>query len=316
MSMGPPILEVNFQPMKPIAILYEHPEWFLPLFAELDRRRLPYIKFHVQEHTFDPTVLEVPYSLVVNRVSAYPSTVSSPTIVFYVQQYLAYLERSGIPVINGHFAYTIGLSKALQGTILQKLGVRSPKSIAIHAPEQALAAAQQLNFPLLIKPNIGGSGAGIYKFLSAGELEEFVRSPDVTLGIDGTALVQEYLPARNQQILRVEILNRQFLYGLRLPIAEDSFNYCPANGCNVTESGLAVEAFAPPDHVIEEVKQILAASQADLGGVEYLVNDQDGEIYYYDINPLSNFVANAVDVVGFDPIVRFVDYLETRATDS
>jgi hypothetical protein len=32
--------------------------------------------------------------------------------------------------------------------------------------------------------------------------------------------------------------------------------------------------------------------------------------YYYDINALSNFVADAENVVRFDPWVTFVDYLE------
>lgn len=35
----------------------------------------------------------------------------------------------------------------------------------------------------------------------------------------------------------------------------------------------------------------------------------DGEIYYYDINATSNFVANVPVVVGFDPTARFVDYI-------
>ena len=34
---------------------------------------------------------------------------------------------------------------------------------------------------------------------------------------------------------------------------------------------------------------------------------------YYDINPLSNFVADAPKVVGFDPWARFVDYILRRA---
>ena len=31
-------------PDGPIAIYYEHPDWFRPLFAELDRRRIPYAR--------------------------------------------------------------------------------------------------------------------------------------------------------------------------------------------------------------------------------------------------------------------------------
>jgi hypothetical protein len=54
------------------------------------------------------------------------------------------------------------------------------------------------------------------------------------------------------------------------------------------------------------------AAHLDLGGIEYLVNDRDGEVYYYDINALSNFVTDAPRVVGFDPFVNFVDFLAAR----
>jgi hypothetical protein len=53
--------------------------------------------------------------------------------------------------------------------------------------------------------------------------------------------------------------------------------------------------------------------KADLGCVEYLVNSADGRVYYYDINPLSNFVADALGVLGFDPYERLVDYFLRRA---
>jgi hypothetical protein len=55
--------------MKPIGILYEHPEWFAPLFAELERRQLPYERILAHDHRFDPSASSAPYSLVVNRVS-------------------------------------------------------------------------------------------------------------------------------------------------------------------------------------------------------------------------------------------------------
>jgi hypothetical protein len=49
-----------------------------------------------------------------------------------------------------------------------------------------------------------------------------------------------------------------------------------------------------------------------VGGIEYLVDDRDGKHYFYDINALSNFVADAPRVIGFDPFVKLVDYLVTR----
>jgi hypothetical protein len=165
----------------------------------------------------------------------------------------------------------------------------------------------------VVKPNVGGSGMGILKLESPEELELAVRTRALDMGIDHTALVQEYLLAQGKCIIRVEILDGEYLYAIRLPIAEDSFNYCPADGCNVENPELAIRACRPPDGEIQDAKRILAASQADLGSVEYLINEADGQVYYYDINPLSNYVADATEVVGFDPFERFVDYLVRRA---
>ena len=58
---------------------------------------------------------------------------------------------------------------------------------------------------------------------------------------------------------------------------------------------------------------ILAAAQIEVGGVEYLVDARDGQLYYYDINATSNFVADAPRVIGFDPFEPLVDYLEREA---
>ena len=56
----------------------------------------------------------------------------------------------------------------------------------------------------------------------------------------------------------------------------------------------------------------MPAAKIDVGGIEYLIDDRTGDVLFYDINALSNFVADAVNVVGFNPYARFVDYLETQ----
>jgi hypothetical protein len=305
---------------RPLAILYEHPEWFKPLFAELERRDVCYEKIRVRDLWYDPAGSGGPatwgdgYSLVVNRVSAYPSAAGQPAIVLFVKQFLAHLDRLGIKVINGHQAYEIGTSKAMQLDLFEQLGVPYPRARVIHDPVQAVPAAAGLTFPVVLKPNIGGSGAGIYRFDNPEDLALAVQTNALDLGIDHTALVQEYLPARDNCIVRVEILNGRMLYAIRLPIEAGSFNYCPADGCNVENPDLPVESYQPPEDVILDAQRILSASRADVGSVEYLTNEVDGQVYYYDINPLSNFVADAVNIIGFDPIVPFVDFVLERAT--
>ncbi len=114
----------------------------------------------------------------------------------------------------------------------------------------------------------------------------------------------------------MEFLDGEFLYAIRLLLVPGSFNLCPADYCDlpgiadgVSGRGLAIEAHAPPDDVIRDGAALLAATGADVGGVEYLVNAIDGQPYFYDVNALSNFVADAPAVVGFDPFVNLVDFI-------
>ena len=44
-----------------------------------------------------------------------------------------------------------------------------------------------------------------------------------------------------------------------------------------------------------------------------MIDARDGQLYYYDVNALSNFVADAPRVVGFDPFARLADFLEQEA---
>ena len=55
---------------KPIAIYYEHTEWFRALFDELDRRGTPYVKLDASRHSFDPSEKATDCALLFNRMSA------------------------------------------------------------------------------------------------------------------------------------------------------------------------------------------------------------------------------------------------------
>jgi hypothetical protein len=57
----------------------------------------------------------------------------------------------------------------------------------------------------------------------------------------------------------------------------------------------------------------MTAANIEVGGVEYITDDRDGQLYFYDINALSNFVADGPKVIGFDPFVKLADYLEKEA---
>jgi D-ala D-ala ligase C-terminus len=302
--------------VKPIGILYEHPEWFRPLFAELERRGVPSEPIHAARHAFDPDARESRYSLVVNRMSPSAWTRGHAGAIFHSLHYLAWLDGIGANVLNGYDAYRLELSKAAQCALFASLGVRHPLTRVVNSKAAVVEAAADLRFPVLVKPNIGGSGAGIVSF----QTQEELAAAELAPGLDGTLLVQEQLPAEGDAVVRVEILDGELLYAIRLLLAPGSFNLCPADYCElpgvadgVSGRGLPIERYEPPDEIVDDVKRIVSAAGMDLGGVEYLVDARDGEPYFYDVNALSNFVANAPEVVGFDPFVDLVDLILARA---
>jgi len=313
---------------KPLAIYHEHPDWFRPLFAELERRGIPFVRLDPRANLFDPGEATSPYALVFNRMSPSAYLRGGVQGLFFTLAYLAHLERLGVPVVNGSRAFAVELSKARQLTLLASLGLAYPKARVINHPSRAVEAAEGLRFPVVVKANIGGSGAGIVKFENRAALAEAAASGRFDLGVDHTALVQEFVPARGGHITRVETLGGKYLYAIKVYTTGESFNLCPADICqradgvelvrtacpvDAPKTGLKVEGYTPPPQVVAACEAIVRAAGIDVGGIEYLTDDRDGTVRYYDINALSNFVADAVNVVGFDPFARLVDYLQARA---
>ena len=311
---------------RPIGIYYEHPDWFRPLFGELDRRGTHYERLDAGRHRYDATNGDgSQYGLVFNRMSPSAYLRGRGHSILYTLSYLAHLEQLGVRVINGLHAFRVETSKALQLSLLKSLGLPFPAARVINHASEAPAAAEGLRFPVVVKANIGGSGAGIVRFDAPADLQRAVDEGRVDLGLDQTALVQEFIPARGGHITRVEVLGGRYLYAINVYSAGDSFNLCPADICQSTDgvvldraacaadaptNNLRVEGVTPPTAVIEDVERIMAAARIDVGGVEYIVDDRDGQRYYYDINAMSNFVADAPRVVGIDAFARLADYLE------
>jgi hypothetical protein len=315
---------------RPFAIYHEHPDWFRPLFAELDRRGLPYVRLDPRAHCYDPSETEVTFSLFFNRMS--PSAYLRGGIqgMFFTLGYLAHLERLGVPVVNGSRGFGVEISKARQLTLLESLGLSYPRARIINHASRAVEASAGLRFPVVVKANVGGSGAGIVRYDNRDALAAAAQAGTLDFGVDHTALVQEFIPARGKHITRVETLGGKYLYAIKVYTPGDKFNLCPADICqradgvelvrsacpiDAPKTGLKVEGYTPPPEVIEACESIMQTAGIDVGGIEYMIDDRDGSLVYYDVNALSNFVADAVNVVGFDPFARLVDYLEQRAAN-
>ena len=312
---------------RPIGILDEHPDWSNRLMTELAHRRLPFEKIDPSNHSWDPRDRSARYSVIVNRTSPSSHRRGHGNVLFYAEPLLTYWESLGIPVINPVAAWRFEKSKALQVDLFERLGVRYPRTIVLNHRDQIGKAIDQLRFPVLVKPNVGGSGAGIVRFDTPTDLESATSTLD--FGPDGAALLQEHVEPEDSAIVRVEILDGQALYAIRIVRPVEDFNLCPADLCHVptapadaslgacpvgTTSGLVVTRYDAPTEWVETARRLTRAAAIDVGGVEYLVGANDGLAYFYDVNATSNFVANAPEVLGFDPFRSFADYIVKVAT--
>ncbi len=298
--------------MADLAIIYEHPQWFQPLFAALDRRGIDYVAATADGHAFDPADPTPPAPVVFNRIAMSSFLRAPEHPIFYAQALMAHWAAAGARVLNGADALAIDASKARQLSVIASLGLATPATRVVHRAADLVAASAGLRFPIVVKANIGGSGAGIARYDSADALAAAVADATVPDSIDRVLLVQEYVPVRGGAITRIETLAGRFLYAIDVD-GGGSFDLCPADVC-LTAPGkpsIAITQSRPDPAIVDAAERIAHAAHLDVGGVEVMIDDRDGTPRFYDINALSNFVADPVTVLGWDPHERLVDWLET-----
>ena len=299
-------------PVPDLAILYEHPDWLRPLFAELDRRGVDYAAIHADGHIFDPAA-GPPAPVVFNRIamSSFLRQASHP--IFHAQAVFAQWRAAGARVINGAGVAAIDASKARQLSVMAGLGLAIPATRVVHRAEDLIAASEGLRFPIVVKANIGGSGAGIERYDTPAALAEAVADGSIPNSIDAVLLAQEYVPVRGDAITRIETLGGRLLYAIDVD-GSGGFDLCPADVCLLTpgKPPITIREARPAPELIDAAERIAAVIGLDVGGIEVMIDDRDGVPRFYDINAFSNFVADPVTVIGWDPHERLVDWIEAE----
>ncbi|HEV8407707.1 MAG TPA: alpha-L-glutamate ligase, partial [Sphingomicrobium sp.] len=261
-----------------LGVLYEHPQWFQPLFAALERRGLPYVPLELGGHGFDPSSREVPASIILSRVAQSSFLRDPEHPIFYAAALLDHWQRCGASVLNGAATLQIDSSKARQLSLIASLGLAVPKTRVVHRSSDLPGASESMDFPLLVKPNIGGSGAGIVRYSSLEELRSSLADGTTPQSVDKVLLLQDYVPARGRTILRIETLRGRFLYALEVESGGDTFDLCPADAC-LAQPGRAIvrmNAVIPTMEIIRAAERIAKAAHLFVGGVELIIDERDG----------------------------------------
>ena len=307
-----------------LVVLFEHPDWQKPLWTALERRGIRFASFDLKRAAFDPDAVPEA-ALYFNQASPSAYVRGNTRAVPLALSLMRSLELGGARVLNGSRAFLLELSKSAQAALLRKLAIPHPRTLAFNDADMALAQWTG-GWPLLLKPEQGGSGARMFLLNSPDELRKLLRDqPSVWLP-DNLLLLQEYFAVDPAQgIVRMEFLGGRLLYAMRV-LSNGAFNLCPSEVCNPErggESHCAVPVSAParpvefypyadvPAEVVAMGERIMAAGGLDVGGIEYL-EAPDGTRIFHDVNANSNLRAPIGQAFGFDPFERVVDYLSEQ----
>ena len=302
-----------------IAVLYEHPEWQKPLFAALQWRGVRYAAVDLKHGAFASS--DVPLApLYFNQASPSAYVRGNTRAVPYALSYMRALEIRGVRVLNGSAAFALELSKTAQAALFRELDIPAPRSWTFNSLDALRARAGEIPFPVLLKPEQGGSGARIQRIEQLADLERLLAAQPDYWAPDNLLLLQEYIPSDPARgIVRMEFLGDELLYAMRV-VSHGRFNLCPSPVCNPDEGAgvCEVPSAAPPvdfyayrevpAQAVQWGKTIMAAGKLDVGGIEYL-EAADGRLYFYDVNANSNLRPSIAAEFGFDPFERVVDFL-------
>ena len=192
--------------------------------------------------------------------------------IFYAEALLAHWAANGARVLNGA---DVARGRLLQGPAAladRGLGLAVPETRVVHRREDLLAAAADAwRWPLLVKANVGGSGAGIVRYCDEAELAESVAEGTVPASVDRFCWSRTMCRRAAGRSLRVETLGGKFLYAIEVESGGDGFDLCPADACLAQPGRAAVRmtAVEPPAELIEAAERIAGAAGLDVGGIEY-----------------------------------------------
>jgi hypothetical protein len=288
-----------------VHVLHESPDWFAPIGAALGAAGVPYEEWLIGDGTLDLDE-PPPEGVFWSRLSASSHTRGHPYAKDHARGVLGWLEAHQRRVVNGRRAVELEVSKVAQLTALRAARFDVPRTLAVAGTADLPAAARKLPVPFISKHNQGGKGLGVRMFTSHDEFSAYTESPGYHAPVDGITLLQEYLPAAQPFITRVEIVGGVFVYAITADTARGGFELCPADACAVDTPGSPApgspgpgSAAAAPsslfalregfDHpIIGRYLDFARDNGVEIAGFEF-IESADGRMVTYDVNTTTNY---------------------------
>ncbi len=258
------------------------------LFAELDRRGVPYERIDDGEIVFDLQRRDFPFDVVLER------SISFGRSLYTLQA----LESRGVRCINRAAVVETCGDKFRTTEALLRAGVPTPRTMLAFTPESALEAIEALGYPAVIKPVVGSWGRMVSRVNDRDAAEALLEHLDV-LGSwqQHIYYIQEHIDKPGRDI-------RAFVVGDEpiCAIYRDSPHWIT----NTARGGRASNC--PVTGPVGDLA--LAAAEAVDSGVLAvdLLETHDGRLLVNEVNHTMEF-RNSIDTTGVNIPARIVDYV-------
>ncbi len=224
------------------------------------------------------------------------------------------LEEAGIPILGtSPDAIDLAEDRERFQDLVNRLGLKQPKNAIASTGEEALAIAEEIGFPLVIRPSyvLGGRAMEIVRDMA--QLERYINEAVVVSG-DSPVLLDSYLAGA------IECDVDAICDGKDVHVA-GIMQHIEEAGVHSGDSACSLPPYSLPREIIDEMRRQTEALALSLGVVG-LMNVQfavkDGEIFLIEVNPRASrtvpFVAKATDsaiasigarVMAGEPLANF-----------
>ncbi|NNU81618.1 carbamoyl-phosphate synthase large subunit [Halovulum dunhuangense] len=205
------------------------------------------------------------------------------------------LEAEGIPIL-GTTPDAIDLAEDRERfqQLLTRLGLKQPRNALARTDDQARMAAEEIGFPLVIRPSYVLGGRAMEIVRDQAQLERYIRDA-VTVSGDSPVLLDSYLSGA------IEVDVDAICDGDAVHVA-GVMEHIEEAGVHSGDSACSLPPYSLDRATVEELKrqtEVMARALGVVGLMNVQFAIKDGEIYVLEVNPRASrtvpFVAKATD---------------------
>jgi len=209
------------------------------------------------------------------------------------------LKRAGYIVVNGMPTFSVSKNKLAQAMRLDEAKIAQPKSIIVRHPKNARAAAEELDYPVVIKMAFGTHGKGVFLAKDSETMQSIV---DYLLVRDrNPVILQEFIAESRGKDLRALVVNNKVVAAMQRISQSNDFR---ANA-HLDGVGEAVELSAEETELATDAAK---AFELEIAGVDMIRSNRGTLVLEVNSNPGFEELEKATNI---DVASKIVDFLES-----